>query len=157
MLPTDPLLPVRVLDHDETDPRAAQALVGGLIQPVTLSGAASRLYVNLHGKDFGLPPNGRATLLTWMYAPELRGHHDIAGGAFLTGAFDTDAPADLVALLTGAVPARVQTRSHRRPDRWITVSQTVPTVYGEPFDAYATALLALNNPHTLDARVIPRQ
>jgi len=159
VLPADPLLPVRLIEHDETDLDAAQTLVGGLIEPVTLSDPAATLYVSQEGKIHRRALNERATLLAWTHAPDLRGHDVLAGDAYLTGPprrdRDTDAPAALVAILTGAAPALTRTRTRHRPARWTTVPQTMTTAFGAPFDAYATALLALNQPDTLDARVIP--
>ncbi len=157
VVPADPALPVRLVDHDETSLRAAQTLVGGSIEPIDLTRPAATLYVNENGKVDGLPRNGRATLLTWVHAPQLRGKDVIAGDAYLTGpvrrSLDTDASADLIAVLTGTA-TQVQTRSrHRR--RWTTVPGRVDTAYDTPFDAYATALLALEDPDVLDVRVRP--
>lgn len=157
LVPADPLEPIRLIDHDETSLRAAQALVGGPIEPIDLTRPAATLYVNENGKIDGLPRNGRATLLAWVHAPQLRGQDVIVGDAYLAGperrGFDTDTPADLLAVLTGTA-VQVQMRSRRRR-RWTTLPGTVGTVYDEPFDAYATALLALDDPEILDVRVIP--
>lgn len=157
VVPADLLLPVRLVDHDETSLRAAQALVGGPIEPIGLTRPAATLYVNENGKIDGLPRNGRATLLAWVHVPELRGQDVIVGDAYLAGpvrrGLDTGTPADLIAVLTGTGAVQVQTRSRRR--RWTTLPSTVGTVWDEPFDAYATALLALDDPDSIDVRVIP--
>ncbi|KPM50229.1 hypothetical protein ACG83_41500 [Frankia sp. R43] len=157
LVPADPLLPVRPVDHDETSLRAAQALVGGPIEPIGLTRPAATLYVNQNGKPDGLPRNGRATLLTWVHVQQLRGQDVIVGDAYLAGperrGLDTDTPAALLAVLTGTA-VQVQTRSRRRR-RWMTLPSTVGMVYDEPFDAYATALLALDDQDILDVRVIP--
>ncbi|WP_128423177.1 DUF3846 domain-containing protein [Frankia sp. EI5c] len=50
VVPADPLLPVRLVDHDETSLRAAQALVGGPIEPIGFTRPAATLYVNQNGK-----------------------------------------------------------------------------------------------------------
>ncbi len=105
VVPVDPVLPVRLVDHDETSLRAAQTLVGGPIEPIGLTHPAATLYVNENGKIHGLPFNSRATSLTWVHAPQLRGQDLIAGDAYLAGpvrsGLDTDTPADLIAALTG--------------------------------------------------------
>ncbi|OAA18454.1 hypothetical protein UG55_111122 [Frankia sp. EI5c] len=83
----------------------------------------------------------------------------IVGDAYLAGpvrrGLDTDTPADLIAVLTGTGAVQVQTRSRGRG--WTTLPSTVGTVYDEPFDAYATALLALDDPDSLDVRVHPHR
>ncbi|MCM3887459.1 hypothetical protein [Frankia sp. R82] len=82
----------------------------------------------------------------------------VAGDAYLAGparhGVDTNTPVEFVAVLTGAAPVLAQTRSRRQPT-WASAAETVNTAYGEPFDTYATALLALEQPDTLEVRVIP--
>ncbi|MCM3885131.1 DUF3846 domain-containing protein [Frankia sp. R82] len=111
VLPADPSLPVRLIDHDETSLTADQALVGGLIEGIDLVDPHARLYVRETGKIDNLPLNGRATLLAWVHAPQLRALDVIAGDAYLTGpsrrSRNTDTPAALLAALTGTAPVHV--------------------------------------------------
>jgi len=88
------------------------------------------------------------------------GHVVLAGDAYLTGPLrggvPSDAPADLVAVVTGAVPGRAETLS-RRDRRWSTVPRPLDAAHAEPFDVYAVAMLAflLDDSDALDVRVIP--
>ena len=160
VVPADPLLPVRVADVDETNLRDAQTVGGGPGEPIDLARPGATLYASKHDELDVLARNDRATLLAWVHAPELRGHIVLAGDAYLTGPLrggvPTDAPGDLVAVLTGAVPGQAETLS-RRDRRWSTVPRPLDTAYAEPFDVYAVAILTflLDDPDTLDVRVIP--
>nr|MDT0664176.1 DUF3846 domain-containing protein [Micromonospora sp. DSM 115978] len=155
VLPADPDAPVRVVDLDEISLRAGQRLVGGPIEPVDLTNPDATLYLNENGKIHDLPRNFRATLVAWTHVPVLRGRDVILGDAYLTGplrrSLDTDAPTDLVTLLTGHAPTVVQTC--HQPDVWL----TDPSAYDDPFDAYLAALAASYDRETLDVRVVPGQ
>jgi hypothetical protein len=158
VLPADPSLPLQIADLDETDQAAAKALVGGLIEPIDLTNPAATLYVNETHKIDDLPRNPRATLLTRWHAPERRAYEVISGDAYLTGplhhGLDTDVPAKLVWILLGAEPPLVQIRSHRTTGGWTTVPDRASTLHGEPYDTYATALIACDLPNIADVRII---
>jgi hypothetical protein len=158
VVPADPLAPLRVADLDDHDLDAQQALVGGLIEHVFLTHPDATLYMRETGKIDDLSLNERATLLFWLHAPAFRGYDVIVGDAYLTGPcdgeHDTDIPADLLAILTGPTPAQAQALAGD-PPTWTTVSNSLATTYGPPFDAYATALLGADSPHILDVRVVP--
>ena len=94
-----------------------QQLVGGSIQAVNLGEPRARLYFNEEGKQIGLTPNKRATLLLWVHNPAFRGMDFIVGDAFVVGpvgrgSTDTSAPGEYVQTLFEATRFHVEVRPY---------------------------------------------
>jgi hypothetical protein len=98
-----------------------QQLVGGFIQAVNLGEPPARLYFNEDGKQMGLPPNKRATLLLWVHNPAFRHMDFIVGDAFVVGpvgrrSTDTTAPDEYVQALFEATRFHVEVRPYGDPE-----------------------------------------
>ncbi len=92
-LPADERLPLEVRQFNDVDDY--QHAVGGLIDAVDLYGISATLYVNDEGLIIGLPINGRATHLLWLYVPRAPKQ------AYLVGLAETTSiPDELLRALT---------------------------------------------------------
>ena len=97
VIPADDEQPLRQSELSLGGLADRQQLVGGYIQAVNLGEPPARLYFNEDGKQIGMPPNKRATLLLWLHNPAFRHMDFIVGDAFVVGpvgrrSTDTSAP-----------------------------------------------------------------
>jgi len=157
VIPADLGQPLRQEGLNPTDLPAYQALVGGLIQPVTLYRPEASMYFNDEGKLLGLPVNHRATAWAAVHNGDFRDRDIVVGDAFVTGPLDgqgndTSVPAKYIDLWFEATSFRVQkkTTSSRR---WLTKNYH----YDDVHVAYVAAVrLARREPEVTDIRVVVR-
>lgn len=138
-----------------------QQLVGGFIQAVNLGEPPGRLYFNEDGKQMGLPPNKRATLLLWVHNPAFRHQDLIVGDALVVGpvgrwSTDTSAPDEYVRALFEATGFHVEVRPygdaewHEHPERFDDWIQAYEHAVG-----WSTGLGSGQERHLAAVRVVP--
>lgn len=90
VVPADEEHPPFVKELVDYDYKAGQEIVGGLIQPVDIDKVQATVWCNEEGHMFRLPPNRRATMWLYQWAPEHRGFNVFMGDVYITGLPDED-------------------------------------------------------------------
>jgi Domain of unknown function (DUF3846) len=138
-----------------------QQLVGGYIQAVNLGEPPALLYFNEDGKQIGLAPNKRATLLLWVHNPAFRHMDFIVGDAFVVGpvgrqSTDKGAPDEYVQTLFEATRFYVEVRPygdpewHEHPERFDDWIQAYEHAVG-----WGAGIGSGQQPHRAAVRVVP--
>jgi hypothetical protein len=113
VIPADTQRPLVTQELSTADGRPVEQIVGGSFQVVHLERPESSMYVNVNGKDDGLPLNPRATAILWAHNSAFRGADLLAGDVLIVGPVgptgdDLSAPDELVDLLLGRGPFKVE-------------------------------------------------
>lgn len=113
VIPADTQQPLVTQELSTADDLAYEQIVDGNFQVVYLERPESSMYVNVNGKDDGLPLNPRATAILWAHNSAFRGADVLVGDVVIVGPVgpngdDLAAPDEFVDLLLGRGPFKIE-------------------------------------------------
>ena len=151
VVPADADKPIYVEEFEKGNRAQYEWTVAGRFRYVQLANPDCALYVNESSPTQTKPRNERATLILHVHKPSSYPSDSVTGDAFILGPSNTDAPDELIQVLTGRVSLRIEAQFN--PDGpW----ERMTEVFDEWQSAYTVAVEVVHAWEKIHAmRVVP--